>query len=447
MWSPQLFIFLSVVGCISTSRIERRSIQSSSESIEIDPIRQWNQIHMSHIKNAFSNRKNFACPKVKERFHTGETTADLSPEDIEVVAAMGDAISTGLGLWPNAEIEFRGAVFSIGGDANIDGLVTIPNILAEFAHKDLAGVSHGMGTIDILPEHQFNVAQTGARTNDIPSQAEMLVKRIHNFYDDNEYIDKWILIIITIGTEEICQDCDAPNIDQLRRGIMILKRNLPKALVVIIGPIHVAKSSHLTYNLLKPRCSCMQSMTNFAVRELQQKWKESFFILEREFAQRNYPTFGLLTLPSLSITSRHPEQLFVVEKPLLNRKGHTYAAKWLWNRLISGPKFNISKSQLSTDSYFCPSLSCPYFRTIANWEQCLTMTNEDYGRLYQNIPTEKNSTTKPTDARREFMQRNIILVIGALVFVSTLSVATLATMFYIHGLKATKGRFDMIQGV
>uniref|UniRef100_A0A1I7YCT7 SGNH domain-containing protein n=1 Tax=Steinernema glaseri TaxID=37863 RepID=A0A1I7YCT7_9BILA len=378
-------------GYVTASRLERRSVQSSSESIEIDPMRQWNQIHTTHIENAFSNKKNFACPRMKDRFHT--------------------------------------------------------DIMTEFVHKDLEGVSHGMGTMDILPDHQFNVAQTGATTNDMPSQAEMLVKRIHNFYDDGEYNDKWILIMITIGTEEICKDCDTPNIDQLRRAIMILKRNLPKALIVLIGPIHVAKSSHLTYNLLKPRCTCMQSMSNFALRELQQKWKDLFFTLEREFAQRNYPTFGLLTLPSLSIASRHPEQLFIVEKPLLNRKGHTYAAKWLWNRLITGPKYNISRAHLSTDSYFCPSLTCPYFRTIANWEQCVVMTNDDHERLVQNSPVTPETILKPLSSRQEFMQRNIVFVIVALVFLSTLVVVVFAAGFYVHGLKATKGRFDMIQGV
>ncbi|TMS35434.1 hypothetical protein L596_002840 [Steinernema carpocapsae] len=375
------------------------------------------------------------------------STADLSPEDIEAVAVMGDAISTGVGLWPNTDIEFRGAVFSSGGDANIDGLVTIPNILSEFVNADIEGVSHGMGTTDILPEHQFNVAQTGAVTKDMPAQAQMLMNRIHKFYDDGEYKDKWILVIITVGTEDMCQNCNEPNIDQLRKAIMILKRGIPKALVVLIGPIHVAKSTHLTYNLLKPRCSCLATMSNFALRELQQTWKELFFTLEREFAERNYQTFGLLTLPSLIITSRHPEQLFIVEKPLLNRKGHTYAAKWLWNRLITGPKYNISQNQLSTESYYCPSLSCPYFRTIANWEQCALMTNEDYERLYQHKPQEQNSTSRPLSPRREFMQRNIGLVISFIVALSSISVLAFATIFYLHGLKATKGRFEVIQGV
>ena len=33
-------------------------------------------------------------------------------------------IKTGFGLYNGKNIEFRGSVFTVGGDANIDGLVT-----------------------------------------------------------------------------------------------------------------------------------------------------------------------------------------------------------------------------------------------------------------------------------------------------------------------------------
>lgn len=36
-------------------------------------------------------------------------------------------LQTGMGLWPKTNIEFRGAAFPSGGDATIDGLVTIPS--------------------------------------------------------------------------------------------------------------------------------------------------------------------------------------------------------------------------------------------------------------------------------------------------------------------------------
>ena len=51
----------------------------------------------------------------------------MSPEDVDIVAAMGDSLPAGRGLWDGTDVDFRGAAFPIGGDANIDGLVTLPS--------------------------------------------------------------------------------------------------------------------------------------------------------------------------------------------------------------------------------------------------------------------------------------------------------------------------------
>jgi hypothetical protein len=55
---------------------------------------------VSIIDSAFNNRKSFSCPKIKSEFVTGTSTANLSPEDIGIIAAMGDSLATGTGLWP-----------------------------------------------------------------------------------------------------------------------------------------------------------------------------------------------------------------------------------------------------------------------------------------------------------------------------------------------------------
>lgn len=49
----------------------------------------------------------------------------------------------------------------------------------------------------------------------------------------------------------MCDKCDEPNIKALRTALLTLKHGIPKAFVVIIGPVHVARSSLLNYNLLK----------------------------------------------------------------------------------------------------------------------------------------------------------------------------------------------------
>lgn len=68
-----------------------------------------------------------------------------------------------------------------------------------------------------------------------------------------------------------------------------------------------------------PRCGCLKKISNDKLRILQREWRQAFYNLELEFAARHYKTFTLLSIPMLQIESRYPEQLFIAEKPLLNR--------------------------------------------------------------------------------------------------------------------------------
>ncbi|CAD5216003.1 unnamed protein product [Bursaphelenchus xylophilus] len=437
---PRLWIFLFLIIQISADS----SDESSEENEFADSNYKGDSIPTSFIDNAFNNRRTFQCQLIKNALKSGDSGANISPEDISIVAAMGDALSTGVGLWSGSEIEFRGAAFTVGGDATIDGLVTLPNILQQFS-PDLEGMSHGMGAVDQLPYNQFNVARTGAETDHMDSQAADLVERIRQKYTDIE--ERWVLVFITVGTEEMCAKCDMPNMDKLRKAIIILKRALPKVLVVLVGPVHVARSSHLNYNLLKPRCKCLEPLTNGQLRQLQQKWAEEFLRLEAEFTIRNYTTFTLLTLPDLKIESRKPEQLFVPGKPLLNRKGHTYAAKWLWNRMIAGPKYNASVIPLSEDSYYCPPVGCPYFRTPANFANCTIMTLDEFNRRQDEKRTTPTLILTGVDDRRRSIREHVVLYVIGPVLLSGATVVILGTVFYCHGMKQTKGRFENAPGV
>ena len=195
----------------------------------------------------------------------------------------------------------------------------------------------------------------------------------------------------------------------------------------------------------RPRCPCLSKISDRRLREIQRQWREGFLQLEEEFNKREYQTFEVLTLPLLQITSRYPEQLFLPERPLLNRRGHAYAAKWLWNRLISGPRYNASKLVLSEESYYCPSLKCPYFRTSRNLQHCVTMTISEYRRMFATTPSSVHGVTR--NYRLENLQDHIGWYIGVAVFLCLVSVFALGTVFYRHGLKQTKGRFENVPGV
>ncbi|KAK5979273.1 Phospholipase B1 membrane-associated, partial [Trichostrongylus colubriformis] len=347
----------------------------------------------------------------------------------------------GRGLWEGTDVEFRGAAFPIGGDATIDGLVTIPNILLEF-NEQLAGVSHGMGKRSRLPDYQLNVAESNTETDDLPEQATELVRRLHSFMSLSELREKWTLLTIATGTEEFCNRCDTPNHASIRRALGIIRKGIPKAFVVLLGPVHVASSYKLHINLLSPRCRCLESISMKKYRMLVGRWREIFVKVQNEFNSLKHATFGVLAIPRLPIHSREPESLLVPGKTLLNRKGHAYAAKWMWNRLMAGPSYNFSNSIFSQDSYYCPSVGCPYFRTVQNMERCSVISQSDYQRLHATTRASVNGTVRVP--HRVKVRNNLVEIIALVVLLSLISVSILGAFFYYRSKKATMGRFQTV---
>uniref|UniRef100_A0A915CR11 Transposase Tc1-like domain-containing protein n=1 Tax=Ditylenchus dipsaci TaxID=166011 RepID=A0A915CR11_9BILA len=327
---------------------------------------------ISVINSAFNNRKTFSCPNIKDDFLTGTSTANLSPEDIGIIAAMGDSLATGSGLWPKTDIEC---------------LVTVPNILREFTHLNvLHGVSHGMGSREELPAHQLNMAQSAASSSSMPQQATELVNRIKKLKEVDIY-NNWAMIIITVGTEEVCSNCSSPNTDALIEALDILNRGVHKAFVVLLGPVHVSFSySDQKANLLKTRCECSKEKSKEFMDHLSNEWTSAFERIQEHMQSTKRKTFNALALPMLTITSRYPYSLFIPNKPLLNRRGHNYAAKWLWNRLIGGPKYNLSNAILSQDAYFCPIQSHYDARVEKQAEEDIALAKQ-LGKSKQDIYT------------------------------------------------------------
>ncbi|PAV91599.1 hypothetical protein WR25_20759 [Diploscapter pachys] len=390
------------------------------------------------IDNSFNNRKTFSCPRIKTDLKTGTSIGDLSPEDIGIIAAMGGALATGIGLWPTADIEFRGASFPIGGDATIDGLVTVPNILREFNPR-LLGVSHGMGTREQLPEHQLNVAQADAKTDNLPDQAKELVRRLKKLRDV-DYTSEWVMVIVTIGTEELCLQCREPNYNALERAVDILNAGIPKAFLVFLGPLYVSYSHNQTMNVLKDRCDCLKKESDDFVKDLENSWRDAFNDLQAYVDETDYKrvTFGMISIPFLTITSRYPNSLFIKKRGfLLNRRGHNYATKWLWNRVIAGDKYNLSSAILSQDTYFCPSTGCPYFHTSANAKGCQLLSLSEAKEKELAL-----GDGKVIKMPRRSRQR-LYTIAGVIVVFSLFMVCVLGTFFYQKSKNGTRGRFEV----
>jgi hypothetical protein len=97
----------------------------------------------------------------------------LRPSDIEVVAALGDSLTAANGGKALTVVgvltEYRGMSWSIGGDADLRTVTTLPNILKLY-NKNLRGFSlgHGKYTDDGA---NFNVAQPGHKSQYVEFQS------------------------------------------------------------------------------------------------------------------------------------------------------------------------------------------------------------------------------------------------------------------------------------
>jgi hypothetical protein len=101
-------------------------------------------------------------------------------------------------------MEFRGKVFSIGGDK---GEYTIPNFLSAYT-DDTKGPPSGY-TLPLSRGKQLNNAISGAKSQDLNDEVSRLVRLLKT----DKYKDirnEWKLITLFIGANNVCVLCEPP---------------------------------------------------------------------------------------------------------------------------------------------------------------------------------------------------------------------------------------------
>lgn len=64
-----------------------------SDKDDLSKENNFENVQVSYIDKAFNNRRTFTCPLLKSLFVTGTNGGNITPEDIDIVGAMGDALS------------------------------------------------------------------------------------------------------------------------------------------------------------------------------------------------------------------------------------------------------------------------------------------------------------------------------------------------------------------
>ncbi|XP_020286187.1 phospholipase B1, membrane-associated-like [Pseudomyrmex gracilis] len=347
------------------------------------------------VQNYIPNDNPFPCNVTGGRSSEVPVSVHkLRPGDIDVIAAMGDSLTAGAGIFADNVvqifIENRGVSATGGGQGTWREYLTIPNILKEY-NPNLIGYALS----DSLTSHeasQLNVAETGAMSQDMPYMAQILVKRI--LRDPRIDVQKhWKFISLMIGSNDFCLNMCVTSPptsvlekhkDDLLKVLRILRDNLPRTFVALISPPHLKilvatqheKTPKYCYMTTDIECPCMFGLQYRHMRPLYYEIIEQWQKLEMEIA--TYPEFQKddftvvfqpilmnITVPS---TSEGYSDLTYLSADCfhISQKSNAAYAIGLWNNLFEpiGAKSSIFSD--SIEQLRCPPMERPYLATTLN---------------------------------------------------------------------------------
>ncbi|XP_056424549.1 phospholipase B1, membrane-associated [Hyla sarda] len=313
----------------------------------------------------------------------------LRPGDIKVVAALGDSLTAAFGAKStsllNLATEWRGLSWSIGGDGTLETYTTIPNILKKF-NPNIKGFSTGIGPTNLM----FNVAVGGAKAENIPAQAENLVKKMKESTDIN-FEEDWKLITIFIGGNDLCQYCRnreryslANHVKHIETALNTFYKEIPRVLINLVQIMEIeglrtVNAETFGCSILKPNaCPCfinppdgsyeLSEMKKFNrdlqihVAALAEKFQD-----REDFAAVAQPFFTNTVVP-VDGDGMPDISYFAVDCFHFSERGHAEMAIALWNNMIEpvGQKLSYNNFTHSRAKLRCPTNEHPYLYTLKN---------------------------------------------------------------------------------
>nr|CAD7603145.1 unnamed protein product [Timema genevievae] len=240
----------------------------------------------------------------------------LKPQDIRVVAALGDSVTSANGALATNEDEtrfnYRGISAMGGGQGHWRKYMTLPNILKEYNPKLLG---YALGTAETSsPLSGLNVAENGALDDELLKQAKSLVRKIRqdNFIDiDND----WKLVNILIGGNDICneycfvdgaKDTPSGHRKNLEVALDYLQTHLPRTFVNLIHIPNVILLRNMKnvpfvcYMKQLVLCSCLFGAGERAKAESVSKILQEYWQVEKivsELEKYDTDTFTVVLQP------------------------------------------------------------------------------------------------------------------------------------------------------
>ncbi|XP_005175112.1 phospholipase B1, membrane-associated-like [Musca domestica] len=342
-----------------------------------------------------SQREDFPCPLNNTRsVQRPISVHQLRPGDIDVIAAIGDSLSAGNGIYSktflNLAAEFRGMAFSGGGMANWRTVLTLPNILKIF-NPNL----YGFATDNVLVKDKksyFNIAEPMIMSRDLVYQVQLLIERLKGDPKVDMKND-WKLLTIFVGSLDLCFDlCHSKHLwDKLRQheidlidAFTLLRDNVPRLLVNLLpapnmvttlGQMRNVPLQCKAVHLFGCRCVFSAAHNDTSLRvasEYFTRWQaideyvaslpafqtDDFAVLYQPFmANAMLPLLpnGDVDLRFFSSDCFHFSQL-----------GHAAVANALWNNMLQMPGQKDEQIREPFQWFECPSVQRPYIATLRN---------------------------------------------------------------------------------
>ncbi|XP_048737622.2 uncharacterized protein LOC125652446 [Ostrea edulis] len=317
------------------------------------------------------------------------TVHNLTPQDIKVVAGVGDSITAGTGIQAQTVIglltEYRGLSWSIGGDKQVEDYVTLANILKKY-NPDIKGFSVGRGDVDSANAH-LNVANPGDQARDMPGQAKLLVERLKE-EPGVDFENDWKVITLFIGGNDLCDYCDdketfstANFIGHVTEALDILHQNIPRAFVNVVETLNIADINVLNEGLICDTihfflCRCgtfptekerdeMRAAVKSYQKAIADLASSGRYDTRDDFTVVAQPFYEETDIPRLPDSNEADLSYFAPDCFHLSEKGHKCAAEALWNNMIE-PVGQKRLKWTPKEEIECPSADNPFFYTGKN---------------------------------------------------------------------------------
>lgn len=323
----------------------------------------------------------FKCTSIAASSTVPTDARSVRFADIKVVAALGDSLTAANGVLSNSVPEvlkqFRGLSWSIGGDKDINTVLTVPNILKRFNSK-VYGFSIGSSYSEDTPDAFYNVARAGNTAADMPPQATKLVSKVTADKKQND----WKLITMFIGGNDVCQYCGNKNVlspanykKNIQTALDNFYNSFRNTIVNLAGPIDMTEVSQLPNSFScsaahRSVCGCIYNTSDpgYATRlsreyitQIEQIISESATRYTRkDFAVTYHPQYTRITLPR--INGQPDLSYFAPDCFHFSQKGQETAAITLWNNMLKAPSARATTLQFDNRNMNCPTDSAPYIR-------------------------------------------------------------------------------------